>query len=573
MDTQLKFRVKHWLANDPDPHTKQQLQTLLDTGNEAELEQQFSGRLAFGTAGLRGVVKAGPMGMNRLVVQQTSAGLGAYLKQQVKDAETRGVIIGYDGRHDSKQFAHDAAGVLTAMGIKVYLTYKVAATPLVAFGVAHLNAAAAIVVTASHNPPQYNGYKVYWENGAQIIPPHDAGIAACIDKAATESISLLTLEAASAAGRLEMLEDDYYQSYRQGIKNAAVLQNHTQPELVSLSYTAMHGVGAEMAETVLNDAGVYKVYSVAAQREPDGDFPTVNFPNPEEKGAMDLVIAEARKHGAILACANDPDADRFAVAVRTTKGDYQMLSGDQVGVLLGHYLMAHAPENNRLTCTTIVSSSLLSKIAISLNATCLTTLTGFKWLTNVGMAEQNDDNQCLFAYEEALGYMVGSMVWDKDGLSALVAFAQLTAELASQGQTIWDRLEKIYREHGFHLNTQVSIALKPTTPDIGAHLRNNLPSAIAGKAVLSTDDISCGVRTFTDGSTESIDLPASDVLIFKLEGGVRAIVRPSGTEPKIKCYYEVVTIMSDQDTLESVQARAQVEMDAFIVAHQASLPQ
>jgi phosphomannomutase len=573
MDTNLKFKVNNWIENDPDPHTRQELQTLLDINNEAELQQRFSGRLAFGTAGLRGIVAAGPMRMNRLVVQQTSAGLGAYLKLQVKDIEIRGVVIGYDGRHDSKQFAHDAAGVLAAMGIKVYLTSKVAATPLVAFGVTHLNAAAGIVVTASHNPPQYNGYKVYWGNGAQIIPPHDSGIAACIDKAATESIRVLTLEAVSAEGRLIMLEDDYYQSYRQGIKDAAVLQNHTQPELVSLSYTAMHGVGAEMAETVLNDAGVSKVYSVALQREPDGDFPTVNFPNPEEKGAMDLVIAEAQKYDTTLACANDPDADRFAVAVRTETGKYQMLTGDQVGVLLGHYLMNHASEHNCLTCTTIVSSSLLSKVAVSLGATCLTTLTGFKWLTNVAMAEQSDDNQCLFAYEEALGYMVGSMVWDKDGLSALVAFAQLTAELASQGQTIWERLEEIYREHGFHLNTQVSIALKPTTPNIGDCLRKDLPTEIANKQVLSTDDISCGLRIFKDGSTESIDLPASDVLIFKLEGGSRVIVRPSGTEPKIKCYYEVVETMTAEDSLDGVQARAQAEMDAFILDHQASLPQ
>lgn len=573
MDTQLKFRVKHWLDNDPDPRSRQELQALVDNGNEAELQRRFSGRLAFGTAGLRGVVEAGPMGMNRLVVQQTSAGLGAYLKQQVSDVDTRGVVIGYDGRRDSKQFALDAAGVLTAMGIKVYLTCKVAPTPLVAFGVIHLDAAAGIVVTASHNPPQYNGYKVYWGNGAQIIPPHDSGIAACIDKAATDSIHLLDLESARTKGKLIMLEDDFYQSYRQGVKDAAVLQNHTQPELVSLSYTAMHGVGAEMAETVLADAGVTQVYSVAAQREPDGDFPTVNFPNPEEKGAMDLVIAEAKKHGAMLACANDPDADRFAVAVRTVAGDYQMLTGDQVGVLFGHYLMTHAAKNQRLTCTTIVSSSLLSKVAASLDATCLTTLTGFKWLTNVGMAEQTEDNQCLFAYEEALGYMVGSMVWDKDGLSALVAFAQLTAELASQGKTIWDRLEAIYREHGFHLNTQVSIALKPTTPNIGAYLRKELPSVIAGKQVLSTDDISCGLRTFKDGTTEVIDLPASDVLIFKLEGGGRVIVRPSGTEPKIKCYYEVVASMTSNDSLESVQTRAQAEMDDFISAHQASLPQ
>ncbi|ABV88047.1 phospho-sugar mutase [Shewanella pealeana] len=576
MDTQLALRVKHWMASDPDPLMRQQLQTLLNSGDSAELEGRFAGRLAFGTAGLRGVVGAGPTRMNRLVVQQTSAGLGAYLKAQISDVATRGVVIGYDGRHDSKQFAHDAASVLTAMGIKVYLTANVAATPLVAFGVLHLGTAAGIVVTASHNPPQYNGYKVYWGNGAQIIPPHDSGIAACIDKAATQVIPLLEMPQAKASGQLVMLEEDFYDAYRQGVKLAPVLQNHTQPEAVSLAYTAMHGVGNQMALDVLKDAGFTKVYSVAEQAQPDGDFPTVNFPNPEEKGAMDMVMAEAKKHGAMLACANDPDADRFAVAVRTDSGDYQMLTGDQVGVLFGHYLLTHASENQRLTCTTIVSSSLLSKVAQSLNATCRTTLTGFKWLTNVGMSEETDSNRFLFAYEEALGYTVGSMVWDKDGLSALVAFAQLTAELASQGQTIWDRLEAIYREHGFHINAQVSIALKPTTPNIGAYLRANPPTEIAGHKVLSTDDISLGKRFFfegsADGTQEDIALPASDVLIYRLKNGARVIVRPSGTEPKIKCYYEVVESMSKDDSLASAQQRAEVEMARFIEAHQAALP-
>ncbi|QQX78885.1 phospho-sugar mutase [Shewanella sp. KX20019] len=572
MDTQLKFRVQHWLNNDPDPLMREELQALVDAGDEQALISRFAGRLAFGTAGLRGVVGAGPTRMNRLVVQQTSAGLGAYLKSQVSDIATRGVVIGYDGRHDSQQFAEDAAAVLCGLGIKVYLTKRIAATPLVAFGVLHLDAAAGIVVTASHNPPQYNGYKVYWGNGAQIIPPHDSGIAACIEKAANEQITLTSLDGALITGKLQVLSDDFYQSYRDGVRQSPVLQNHTEPEQVSLAYTAMHGVGNEMALDVLKDAGFSKVYSVAAQAQPDGDFPTVNFPNPEEKGAMDLVIAEARKHNAMLACANDPDADRFAVAVRTLDGDYQMLTGDQVGVLFGHYLLSHAPDNQRFTCTTIVSSSLLSKVAASLEATCRTTLTGFKWLTNVGMSEQTDNNQFLFAYEEALGYTLGTMVWDKDGLSALVGFAQLTAELASQGQTIWDRLEAIYQQHGFHLNSQVSIALQPTTPNIGAYLRDNPPQSIAGHKIVSTDDISLGKRFFADGGEEDISLPASDVLIYRLENNSRVIVRPSGTEPKIKCYYEVVETMNENDTLASAQRRAQANMDAFIKAHQADLP-
>ncbi|MCU7997247.1 phospho-sugar mutase [Shewanella sp. SM95] len=572
MNTHLQLQVNHWLENDPDPCTQAQLQTLIDSGNDAELAARFAGRLEFGTAGLRGVVGAGPMGMNRLVIRQTSAGLGAYLLDQIKDAAERGVVIGYDGRHDSFNFAHDAASVLTAMGIKVRLTSKVAPTPLVAFGVKHFNAAAGIVVTASHNPPQYNGYKVYWENGAQIIPPHDSDIAAQIERAANQAIPFLEHDDAVKQGKLTLLQDDFYQSYRHGVQQAEVLQNHTAPEKVSLAYTAMHGVGAEMAETVLKDAGFTQVYSVASQREPDGDFPTVNFPNPEEKGAMDLVIAEAKKHGAMLACANDPDADRFAVAVRKEDGEYQMLTGDQVGVLFGHYLLSHAKDNQRLTGTTIVSSSLLSKIAQGFGTQSFTTLTGFKWLMNVGIAKTSPEDQFLFAYEEALGYTVGSMVWDKDGLSALVAFAQLTAELVAKGQTIWDRLEQIYREHGFHLNAQVSIALKPDTPNIGAYLREHPPVKIGELDVLSTDDLKALERRFADGNVEKIDLPPSDVLTYCLAGGARVIVRPSGTEPKIKCYYEVVETMVDTDTLASAQARASKAMDDFIQAHQASLP-
>jgi len=574
MNTHLQLQIQHWLKNDPDPRTQAQLQALIDAGNDAELAARFAGRLEFGTAGLRGVVGAGPMGMNRLVIRQTSAGLGAYLLDQIHDAAERGVVICYDGRHDSYTFAHDTASVLTAMGIKVRLTAKVAPTPLVAFGVKHFNAAAGIVVTASHNPPQYNGYKVYWENGAQIIPPHDSGIAAKIELAATQAIPFMEQADAIKQGKLIWLNDDYYEyeTYRRGVMHAKVLQNHTAPEKVSLAYTAMHGVGADMAETVLKDAGFTQVYSVAAQREPDGDFPTVNFPNPEEKGAMDLVIAEAKKHGAMLACANDPDADRFAVAVRKADGEYQMLTGDQVGVLFGHYLLSHASADQRLVGTTIVSSSLLSKIANGFGVESYTTLTGFKWLMNVGIGQSQPDNQFLFAYEEALGYTVGNMVWDKDGLSALVAFAQLTAELAAKGQTIWDRLEQIYREQGFHLNAQVSIALKPETPNIGAYLREHPPLTIGEHAVVSTDDLKALVRCFADGKVENINLPASDVLTYRLANGARVIVRPSGTEPKIKCYYEVVEPMTAQDNLATAQARATQAMEAFISVHQASLP-
>lgn len=567
----MNTHIDRWLARDPDLKTQQELRDLLAAENHDELSDRFSGRLAFGTAGLRGVVGAGPNRMNRLVIQETATGLGHYLLAQNPTAAEQGVIIGYDGRLDSKQFATDAAGALTALGIKVYLTYKVAPTPLVAFGVKHLKTAAGIVVTASHNPPQYNGFKVYWDNGAQIIPPHDSGIAAEIDKAAEQPLHILSLEEAEAKGLLVWLNEDYYAEYRATQNNNPLLQNDCAPAALSLAYTAMHGVGAEMAETLLKDAGFEHVYSVEEQRHPDGTFPTVNFPNPEEAGAMDMVMALAKQHNAELACANDPDADRFAVAVRRPDGEYQMLTGDQVGVLFGHYLLNLPRENSACVGTTIVSSSLLQQVAKAAGAEYFETLTGFKWLTNVGMMKETETHPYLFAYEEALGYTIGSAVWDKDGLSALVTFAQLTAALAKQGKTVWDQLEEIYRQHGFYFNAQKSLALKPGAPSIGAKLRANQPKTIAGHNIASYDDLNACVRYFADGTEEKIDLPASDVLIYRLENGSRVIVRPSGTEPKLKCYYEVVSPMIDGESYEEAQSRAQAAMANFIEQHQVEL--
>ncbi len=564
-------KVTQWLTADPDPKTREELQYLIDHKMYDELEDRFKSRLEFGTAGLRGKVGCGPNRMNRLVIQQTALGLGQYLMKQVDDAKKRGVVIGYDGRSDSQSFAHETASVLTALGIKVYLTHTVAATPIAAFGVKHFKAAAAVVVTASHNPPEYNGFKVYWENGAQIIPPHDSGIAAEIDIAATRIIPLMPLAEGEREGLLVWLGDDYYQTYRTAINENPLLGNHTNPEAITIAYTAMHGVGANMAEDLLHDAGFKKVFSVKEQRDPDGTFPTVNFPNPEEHGAMDMVIALADSLEAELACANDPDADRFAVAVRKPDGGYQMLTGDQVGTLFGDYLLSKTDASKQLVGNTIVSSSLLSKIAAAHGAKYYQTLTGFKWLTNIAMKEQSDEHQFLFAYEEALGYTIGNTVWDKDGLSALVAFAQLSAELYSQGKTIWDQLEAIYRKHGMYLNAQRSIALDPNSPPIGEKLRAEPPKEIAGKHIITTEDLKHSIRTHKNGKTESIDLPSSDVLIYHLEGGSRVIVRPSGTEPKLKCYYEVVGSFAKNESFHSAQERAEEQLSMLISEHQNSL--
>ncbi|MEZ8110151.1 phospho-sugar mutase [Vibrio splendidus] len=567
----------NWLARDPDPRTREELQHLIDEGMHDELEDRFTQRLEFGTAGLRGKVGCGPNRMNRLVIQETATGLGHYLIEHVANATIRGVVVGYDGRLDSKQFAIDTASVLTALGIKVYLTSNVAATPIVAFGIEHFNAAAAVVVTASHNPPEYNGFKVYWENGAQIIPPHDAGIAAEIDIASTKPLPLMSLSDAETQGKLVWLTEGYYQTYRAAINQSPYVSKEIESANTTITYTAMHGVGAQMAEDLLHDSGFHKVFSVAEQREPDGNFPTVNFPNPEEKGAMDLVVNLAKSVDADIACANDPDADRFAVAVRTDDtartddASYKMLTGDQVGVLFAHYLLSKPHTKNQLVGNSIVSSTLLEKVAQSHGATYFQTLTGFKWLANIGMQLEDEQNEFLFAYEEALGYTIGTQVRDKDGLSAIVVFAQLVEELKSQGRTVWDLLAQISFEHGVHTNAQRSIALDPDSPSIGSKLRAAQPKAINGVAISVIEDLQSSLRFVIGGNTEAINLPSSDVLIYHLEDGTRIIVRPSGTEPKVKVYYETVTKFEGTETYEDTRLRGEEDMNKLIEQHQQEL--
>ena len=567
----------NWLARDPDPRTREELQHLIDKKMHAELEDRFTQRLEFGTAGLRGKVGCGPNRMNRLVIQETATGLGHYLIEHVANAAIRGVVVGYDGRLDSKQFAIDTASVLTALGIKVYLTANVAATPIVAFGIEHFNAAAAVVVTASHNPPEYNGFKVYWENGAQIIPPHDAGIADEIDVASTKPIPLISLSDAEKQGNLVWLTEGYYQTYRAAINQSPYVRNDIDSAHTTVTYTAMHGVGAQMAEDLLHDGGFHKVFSVAEQREPDGHFPTVNFPNPEEKGAMDLVVNLAKSVDADIACANDPDADRFAVAVRTDdtvrtdEASYKMLTGDQVGVLFAHYLLSKPHTKNQLVGNSIVSSTLLEKVANSHGATYFQTLTGFKWLANIGMQLEDKDNEFLFAYEEALGYTIGTQVRDKDGLSALVVFAQLVEELKSQGRTVWDLLAQISLEHGVHTNAQRSIALDPDSPSIGSKLRSAQPKTIGGVTVSVIEDLQSSLRYIVGGDTETINLPTSDVLIYHLEDGSRIIVRPSGTEPKVKVYYETVTKFEGSETYDEARQRGEEYTNNLIEQHQQEL--
>lgn len=563
----MERQISQWLQKDPEPSTRNELQQLINSNDQKELSDRFSSRLAFGTAGLRGKVGAGPNRMNRLVVLETSLGLGLYLEKTVTNAKERGVIIGYDARPDSKQFAQDSAEVLLSLGFTVYLTDDVVPTPLVAFGVKHFATAAGIVVTASHNPPEYNGYKVYWGNGAQIIPPHDKGIAACIDDATQMPITQTNLN--DAGEKLHWLDHSFNQLYLTELLNSSTLIT-TTPKQTSVAYTAMHGVGGKFVSTIAKETGFNQFYTVKEQYSPDGTFPTVNFPNPEEPGAMDKVIALAKKENADIACANDPDADRFAAAAKTESGEYRMLTGDQVGILLADFILANQPE----TCligNTIVSSSLLEKIAAQYQASYFKTLTGFKWLTNVAIDKQTEEMPFVFAYEEALGYTVSNLVWDKDGLSAFAVFISLAENLKCKGTTVWDKLLEIYNKYGFYVTAQKSIAFDPNEKSIGEKLRETPPASIAGKQILCIEDFQLSTKTFNSGKTEPLDFPKSDVLIYQLENNYRVIVRPSGTEPKIKCYYELSYPIQSGQNYWQAQLKADEEMTSFINQHQAEL--
>ncbi|MEZ4272128.1 MAG: phospho-sugar mutase [Myxococcota bacterium] len=400
----IEQQISEWMARDPDPETRQELESLQAAGDQQELMRRFGSRLSFGTAGLRGIVGAGPSRMNRLVVRETSTGLGTYVKDTIAGAQERGIVVGYDGRTDSRCFAEAAASVFVALGFRVYLGDRPLPTPVCAYAVRDLQAAAGIVVTASHNPPAYNGYKVYWQNGAQIIEPHDAAIAAAIDRASEAPLVGLDFNTPQAQSKIDSLGDGMIERYLAAIRGLSVRPMTAARKSFSIAYTPLHGVGANVAEEALRRAGFENIHTVVAQREPDGRFPTVNFPNPEEPGAMDAALALGRKVAADIVTANDPDADRLAVALPHPDGDFRMLTGDQVGILLGAELMEAADDRpNTAVATTIVSSSMLGVMAQAHGAQYRETLTGFKWIAEAAEHVEAAGGRFVFGYEEALG--------------------------------------------------------------------------------------------------------------------------------------------------------------------------
>ncbi|MFF0080818.1 phospho-sugar mutase [Streptomyces canus] len=526
MHDDLIARARTWLAEDPDPDTRDELAGLLDADDVTELTARFSGTLQFGTAGLRGELGAGPMRMNRTVVIRAAAGLAAYLK---KHGGTDGlVVIGYDARHKSEAFAQDTAAVMTGAGLKAALLPRPLPTPVLAFAIRHLGAVAGVEVTASHNPPRDNGYKVYLGDGSQIVPPADADIAAEI--AAIASLS----DVPRPDTGWQTLDDAVLNAYL--ARTDAVLAENS-PRTARTVYTAMHGVGKDTLLAAFERAGFPAPELVAEQADPDPDFPTVAFPNPEEPGAMDLAFAKARETNPDLIIANDPDADRCAVAVKRDD-TWRMLRGDEVGALLAAHLVTRGARGT--FAESIVSSSLLGRIAEKAGLPYEETLTGFKWIARV--------EGLRYGYEEALGYCVDPEgVRDKDGITAALLITELASELKEQNRTLLDLLDDLAVDHGLHATDQLAVRVEDLSVIARAmeQLREHPPTELAGLAITRAEDLTRG----TDR------LPPTDGLRYTLDGA-RVVVRPSGTEPKLKCYLEVVVPVATHADLPAAHARA-----------------
>ena len=572
-DAQLAIRISEanaWVAQDIDPQTRADAKRLIaeasagDQAAIAELASSFGGRLAFGTAGLRGRLGAGPLRMNRVVVSQTSAGFAAFLLERARGGDTPSVVIGYDGRENSAVFARDAAEVMAGAGVRVFLFPEMGPTPLTAFAVRHLDVSAGVMITASHNPPRDNGYKVYLgdaDAGSQIAPPTDAAIAEQIDLVAQRRVSEIprstdysVLGPGVAAAYVAETAAAVLAGLPQEQANPGVAIGNGTP--LTIAYTAMHGVGSDLARRVFLSAGLPSVVSVPLQDRPDPAFPTVSFPNPEEPGALDLAYATARNIAADLVVAHDPDADRLAIALPhpDADGGYRRLTGNELGLLLGwraaereaaRAAVAGEKPRGALACT-IVSSPALRAVAEEYGLDYAETLSGFKWVSRVpGL---------VFGFEEALGYLTHPrIVRDKDGISASADAIAMVRELASQGRTVWDRLDEAGERFGHFASGQIII--RPGTmeaaSELASQIRRDPPKRFGDVRVRRASDL------LRPGLAE---VPA-DVLRYDLADGSRIMIRPSGTEPKLKVYLDTFANEGSAAQRRADAERALVELE------------
>lgn len=536
--------AERWIADDPDPDTRAELRALIDEGDLDALAERFAAPLAFGTAGLRGLLGAGLSRMNAANVARAAWAVAKDALAKVPDAAQRGIVVGRDGRHKSAELARISAEIIAGLGVRVHWIPEPAPTPVAAFLGVYLEAAAVVVVTASHNPPAYNGFKVYSARGSQIVSPQDADIRALRDGVArVAELPRVPFPEAVRERLVRVIGEPERAAFFEALE-AQCLGPAQPPMQVSAVTTSLHGVGHPWLMEMLVRRGHRHIFPVLAQAAPDGAFPTVAFPNPEEKGALDLAFALGRDKYAELIVANDPDADRLAAAVRDegAEAGYRALSGDELGLLLADWILGEGARRGRLpdkplVVTTIVSTTALEALAAARGAVYRECLTGFKWILEAAFQGEERGETFVFGFEEALGYCCGRAVRDKDGIGAAAVLMELAAALKARGMTLLDRLDELALELGVTATDQVAVTLAGADglARIGrvmASLRDNPPAWIGGVAVSRARDLA------KPADAEAAGLPAGDVLTYWLAGGARLVMRPSGTEPKLKCYLE-----------------------------------
>jgi phosphomannomutase len=576
----LAARASAWRDADPDPQTRAELDRLLASGEGAALAERFDGSLAFGTAGIRAEIGAGPMRMNRIVAGRVAAGMARYITASDPAAATAGVVIGYDGRTNSSIFATDAARILSRADIKVSMLPGPLPTPVLAFSVRHRHTAYGLMVTASHNPRQYNGIKVYVRDGGQLLPPVDEQIAAAID-----AVDVLRLPAGWAEGPFEFASaEDSVAAYITAV--AARGRPAPGTRHLKVVHTALHGVGDGTLRAVLAAAGWPAPVPVAAQQQPDPTFPTVPYPNPEEPAVLDLARETAEQAGADLVLATDPDADRLAVMLPAA-GGWQALTGDELGALLGDAALTRLAHDEPVSDpggrppvvgTTVVSGSLLRRLAEAAGVRCVTTLTGFKWIARTG----GDDHALIYGYEQAIGYAVRpDLVADKDGISAALLVLQLATEEAQHGRTLLDRLDDLALAHGLHVTALRTLKADGVTGlaqlnDAVERVRKEPPRLLAGQPVTVTDlrETAPGIVDLAGGHAERSPgrpIPPADVLIWHAGRDARVMIRPSGTEPELKIYAEAVQPVRSRAELAAARASATEQAERMLATAVAAL--
>ena len=547
MSEDILERAKEYIKQEDNEFFRGEVEKLVAENNIDELTERFYQNLAFGTGGLRGIIGGGTNRMNSYTVQRATQGLATYISNTVEGEKS--AVIAYDSRNFSDTFALEAAKVLAGNGIKTYLFTSLRPTPELSFAIRQLNATTGIVVTASHNPPQYNGYKAYWSDGCQVLPPHDTEIVREASEVTT--INALSKEEALDSGMIVMIDKEVDEPYIDMVKKLAV-----RPELlkekgkdVKVVFTPLHGTGNMPVSRALSEMGIDVIF-VPEQKEPDGNFPTVDYPNPEERSALKLALALGEKEGADLVLATDPDADRLGIAVPDKTGEFILVTGNQLGALLSDYIFSAKAETNTMPkkpafIKTIVTTDLQRKIGDKYGATTFDVLTGFKYIgQKIAEFEADDEGyEYLFGGEESYGYLVGTSVRDKDAVSAATLTAEMALYYRSQGKSLLDRLNEIYVEHGYYQEALLSQVFEGKVgvelmSELMKRLRTAPPKSIAGLKVEKVMDyLDSSVTDMDAGSKEnSIDLPSSNVLQFMLEDGSKVTARPSGTEPKIKFY-------------------------------------